>query len=183
MIEILGIVTAVLLIIIPWIQKERIKVKEEYLQAQRDEKLRKTMENIRKDFCEEEYLSKDLKAYKTLFDAKKRYLIKMIDSTFTEGTLTYNKYHNAIEDLEEAFKKRIRESNRIWDLTIINKEHEISKIYDDKISEIETILEGIEDLMLTFIKNENIKENDDFWKLIETLDYLKKTSCGYIKED
>lgn len=130
---------------------------------------------------EDESLSKTLKEYKILFDAKIDYTIDSVDKKFSPDTITYDRYHELIENTKVAFYEELETANKIWDLNILINEDDIKSIYEKKIEMIENILNKVEKLMIEFIKSEN-SQIHDWSELLHEIEISSKNIDKYIDE-
>ena len=154
--------------------------------------MKKDLEELKKDLekeksrkdkpREEESLNKTLKEYKILFDAKMDYITNSVDKKFGPDTITYNRYHELIDDTKTAFYEELEAANKIWDLNILINEDDINSIYKKKIEIIENILDKVEKLMIEFIKSENSSQIHDWGELLQEIEISSKNIDKYIDE-
>lgn len=154
--------------------------------------MKKDLEELKKDLekeksrkdkpREEESLNKTLKEYKILFDAKMGYITNSVDKKFSPDTITYNRYHELIDDTKTAFYEELEAANKIWDLNILINEDDINSIYEKKIEMIENILDKVEKLMIEFIKSENSSQIHDWGELLQEIEISSKNIDKYIDE-
>ena len=155
--------------------------------------IKKDLEELKKDLeeeksnkkdkpCEIESLNKTLKEYKILFDAKMGYITDSVDKKFSPDTITYNRYHELIDDTKTAFYEELEAANKIWDLNILINENDINSIYEKKTEIIEKILDKVEKLMIEFIKSENSSQIHDWGELLQEIEISSKNIDKYIDE-
>ena len=153
--------------------------------------LRKEMEEFsEKDKIEEVkdqpqnniFLNPDLTAYKILFNAKKDYLSNMINNKFKEGTITWNKYTELVEESTEIFENEIDAANNIWDLIVVRRSGDIPSIYEERIENINKILIEIEELMIKFLINEKKPNSENIESLLEKIHFSQEGVDMYVQE-
>lgn len=127
-------------------------------------------------------LSRDLNAYKMLFEAKINYLEEIVNKKFEKNSISWNKYTDLIEKSRTAFVDEITSANRMLDLNILINESDISEMYEEKIENINKIIKEVEELMIEFIKSEYKPDGDNLKRLLEEIEYCKKGVDMYVQE-
>lgn len=191
---IIPIVTIIgFIMIISWVNKKRVKINEEIQEIKTASEYPWTNDPWSNDDPEKSIfdldlievpdpLNKDLEAYKKLFEAKTDYLEEMINKKFKKHTISWNKYNDLIEKSRTTFDEEIDSANKMWELDILINKSEISEMYNEKIENINKIIEEIEGLMIEFIKSEYKPDGDNLKRLLEEIDYCKQGVDMYVEE-
>lgn len=161
--------------------KTNTPIKKDLEELKKDLEEEKSKKRDSEEPHEEDPLNKTLKEYKILFDAKIGYIVDSVDKKFSPDTITYNRYHELIEDTKTAFYEELETANKIWDLNILINEEGINSIYEKKIEMIENILDKVEKLMIEFIKSEN-SQIHDWSELLNEIEISSKNIDKYIDE-
>lgn len=183
-----GVILIGFIVVISWTNQMRVKINEEVQEVKAASEYPWYNDDPEKSIFDPDpievpdTLNKDLEAYKKLFEAKTDYLEEMINKKFKKHTISWNKYNDLIEKSRTAFGEEIDSANKMWELDILINKSEISEMYNEKIKNINKIIEEIEDLMIEFIKSEYKPNGDSLKRLLEEIDCCKKGVDMYVQE-
>lgn len=183
-----GLVLVGLIVVISWTNQMRVEINEEIQEIKTASEDPWSNDDPERSIFDPDPievpdpLNKDLEAYKKLFEAKTDYLEEMINKKFKKDTISWNKYNDLIEKSRTTFCEEIDSANKMWELDILINKSEISEMYNEKIENINKIIEEIEDLMIEFIKSEYKPDGDSLKRLLEEIEYCKKGVDMYVQE-